>query len=206
MKLVVATNNGHKLTEFKRMLSDYFEEIYSLKDMGIASDAEETGTTFIENARIKAKAVEAELIKKYGKNITEEYAVLADDSGLSVDALGGEPGVTSARYASVDGRDASDEANRRKLLDRLEGVESRNARFTSALVLIVGEGEYVAEGHTEGYILHEERGSNGFGYDCIFESAVLNKSFGEASDEEKDSVSHRGFATEKLIEKFSNNF
>ncbi len=203
MKLLVATNNKHKLAEFRRILGGYFDGIYSLSDVGIVCDAEETGETFRENAYIKAKAVFCEAERKLGRNAMAEYAVLADDSGLSVDALGGEPGVKSARYASVNGKDASDADNRKKLLMKMQGKENRKARFTSALVLLTEERAFFAEGHTEGTILAEEKGENGFGYDSLFLSDKLGKTFGEATDAEKDSVSHRAVATENLIEMFS---
>lgn len=206
MKLVVATNNKHKLTEFRRILGGYFEKVYSLSDAGIISDAEETGDTFKKNAYIKARAVADALIGKYGEKVLSEYAVLADDSGLSVDALSGLPGVTSARYASSDGKDASDEDNRRKLLAEMKDKTDRRARFTSALALITAGEVYFAEGHVEGRILTEEKGENGFGYDRLFFCDKLGKSFGEATDAEKDSVSHRAAATENLIGMFGNNF
>ena len=209
MELIVATNNAHKTLEFKRMLSQFFDNVYSLKDKGIVCDAEETGATFAENALIKAQAV-CDVIKAASLEgnpfVNGDFAVLADDSGLMVDALGGEPGVYSARYAALNGGNATDKENRDKLLHNLEGVKNRTARFVSSLALICGENILQVEGTTEGRILYEEQGENGFGYDCIFESSVLNKSFGLATAEEKDSVSHRAQAATKMVEELKKLF
>lgn len=190
MKLIVATNNAHKLKEIKSILGGEFEEILSLKEAGADLKAEENGSTFEENAIIKARGVEA-----------SSMAVLADDSGLCVEVLGGAPGVKSARYASEGEENADDASNRRKLLKEMEGKEERKAKFVCAVALLWGEELYTAEGETEGRILTDERGERGFGYDSIFYSDELGKSFGEAEEEEKNGVSHRGRALKKLLEK-----
>ncbi len=190
MKLIVATNNAHKLKEIKSILGGEFEEILSLKEAGAELKAEENGSTFEENAIIKARGVGA-----------SSMTVLADDSGLCVEVLGGAPGVKSARYASEGEENADDASNRRKLLKEMEGKEERKAKFVCAVALLWGEELYTAEGETEGRILTDERGERGFGYDSIFYSDELGKSFGEAEEEEKNGVSHRGRALKKLLEK-----
>lgn len=190
MKLIVATNNAHKLKEIKSILGGEFEEILSLKEAGAELKAEENGSTFEENAIIKARGVGA-----------SSMAVLADDSGLCVEVLGGAPGVKSARYASEGEENADDASNRRKLLKEMEGKEERKAKFVCAVALVSGEELYTAEGETEGRILTDEKGERGFGYDSIFYSDELGKSFGEAEEEEKNGVSHRGRALKKLLEK-----
>lgn len=177
MRLVVASGNQHKIREIAEIFKEF--EVVSQKELGFDEDVEETGATFAENALIKARAA----CKALG------CAVIADDSGLCVDALGGEPGVLSARYC---GRHGDDAANRAVLLKNMQGVENRKAHFTSAIAMVFPDGkEWIAEGHTHGEILKEERGVGGFGYDCLFQSDDLNKSFGEASAEEKNAVSHR---------------
>ena len=176
-KLVVATGNAHKLREIAEIFTDY--EVVSQKQMGFDEDVEETGTTFAENALIKARAASKAL----------RCIALADDSGLCVDALGGAPGVYSARYC---GRHGDDKANRDLLLKNMQNITDRRAHFTSAIALVYPDGkEIVVEGHTYGQILREERGEGGFGYDCLFESDDLHKSFGLATAEEKNAVSHR---------------
>ena len=177
MKLVVATGNKNKLREIAEIFTDF--EVISQKEAGFDVDVEETGTTFVENARLKAHAA----AKALG------CMALADDSGLCVDALNGAPGVYSARYC---GRHGSDEENRKVLLKNMQGIENRKAHFTSAIAIVYPDGrELVAEGHTYGEILHEETGDGGFGYDCLFFSDDLQKSFGVATAEEKNKVSHR---------------
>ena len=177
VKLVVATGNAHKLREIAQIFTEY--EVVSQKQMGFDEDVEETGLTFAENALIKARAA--------AKALNE--IVLADDSGLCVDALNGAPGVFSARYCGYHG---DDEKNRKVLLQNMDGIADRKAHFTSAIALVFPDGkELVAEGHTYGEILHEETGDGGFGYDCLFFSDDLQKSFGVATAEEKNRVSHR---------------
>lgn len=192
--VIIATNNAHKVEEIETALD--FEEwrFLSLKQAGIVSNPEETGMTFVENARIKAHAA---------YEASQDCAVLADDSGLIVDALDGAPGVYSSRYAGVDGDDA---ANNAKLLRELEGVadDKRTARFASVLVFIDVDGkETVAEGFVEGRIGHQERGSEGFGYDPLFlpEVCTDGKTMAELTQDQKNSISHRGNALRSLKEK-----
>ena len=185
-RLVVATGHAHKLREIAEIFTDF--EVVSQKEMGFDEDVEETGVTFAENALIKARAASKAL----------NCIALADDSGLCVDALGGAPGVYSARYCGYHG---DDQKNRDLLLQNMQGVENRAAHFTSAIALVYPNGrEVVVEGHTYGKILHEETGTGGFGYDCLFESDDLKKSFGLATAEEKNSVSHRFRGLQKLRE------
>ena len=186
-KIVIASNNKGKIREFRQILSSY--EVLSLADCNINVDVEETGKTFEENALIKAKAI-YEIIK---------VPVISDDSGLVVDALGGEPGVYSARYA---GEEHNDEANNALLLKNLEDKTDRSAKFVCCVVMYGNGGEIaVGTGEVLGEILHEECGEGGFGYDPIFFSSELGKSFGEATDEEKNSVSHRARAIQDLLSK-----
>lgn len=176
-RLVVATGNVHKLREIAEIFTDF--DVVSQKQMGFLDEVEENGSTFAENALIKARAA----AKALG------CIALADDSGICVDALGGAPGVYSARYAGEHG---SDKANRDLLLKNMENVTDRTAYFISAIALVYPDGkELLAEGRTYGKVLHEEQGDGGFGYDCIFESDDLKKSFGLATAEEKNAVSHR---------------
>lgn len=187
--IVMASNNKHKLKEFKEILTDY--NILTLDDINYYDDIEETGSTFEENALIKA-----ETIHKYLHDKGLEYIVVADDSGLCVEALNGEPGIYSARYAGDHG---NNEANRNKLQENLVG-KKRDAYFVCTIVVIYPNGEYKKfEGKTFGKITKEELGNKDFGYDCIFCSDDLNKTFGEASEEEKNSVSHRGRAIRKML-------
>ncbi len=193
--VVLATNNAHKASEIANALAFPNWEFKTLREMGIVSDPEENAETFEGNARIKAQAARLAA----GGNI----AALADDSGLEVDALGGAPGVHSARYASTDGADADDEANNQKLLQELAGVpdEKRTARFVSTLVFIDEDGtETVAHGTIEGTIGHKEQGTNGFGYDPLFFPDVFNRSctLAEVPQEKKNQISHRGNALREL--------
>lgn len=187
-RLVVATGNAHKLREIAQIFTEF--EVVSQKEMGFDEDVEETGETFAENALIKARAASKAL----------GCIALADDSGLCVEALGGEPGVHSARYSGGHG---NDKANRDKLLKNMQGVENRRAYFNSAIALVYPDGqELLAEGRTYGNILTEEIGDGGFGYDCVFESEDLKKSFGLATAEEKNAVSHRYRALQAMLEKW----
>lgn len=188
LKLVAATKNKGKIREIKRMLSLTGIDVISSAEAGIDKDIEETGTTFAENAMIKARGI-AEMCK---------LPVLADDSGLCVEALGGRPGVYSARYA---GEGASDGERINKLLSELAGVEDRRAKFVCDMALVMPDGRaFTAEGEVNGHILYEPDGENGFGYDPIFCCDELKKSFAAASDSEKNSVSHRGRALNKICE------
>lgn len=189
-KIILASNNEHKVKEFSQIFAD--KQVLSLKDIGYKNEIEETGETFLENALIKAKT-----ISKFLKEKGIVASVLADDSGLCVEVLNGEPGVYSARYAG--GHD-NKEANRKKLLKKLEGAKNRKAYFVCCLVKYFPNDTYiVAEGKTYGQITHEEKGDKSFGYDCLFLSDDLGKVFGLATSEEKNSVSHRKRAIEILI-------
>ena len=184
VRLVVASGNKNKLREIAEIFPDF--EVVSQKQMGFDEDVEETGLTFAENALIKARAA--------AKALNE--IVLADDSGLCVDALRGAPGIYSARYAGEHG---DDKANRKLLLQNLAGETDRRAYFNCAVALVFPDGrEIVAEGKTYGEILTEEVGSGGFGYDPLFLSDDLQKSFGVATAEEKNTVSHRFRALQAL--------
>lgn len=184
MKLLLATNNAHKAQEIREILKDSFSEIVTMRDAGIVLDVVEDGATFRENAL--KKAIET---LDYAKDRFD--AVLADDSGLCVDALNGAPGVFSARF-SGEGHD--DAANNSKLIRLLHDVpfEQRTARFCCCVALARREHAPIAvQGEVEGKILFEARGENGFGYDPYFYYEPFGKSFAELSSEEKNSVSHR---------------
>ena len=173
--------------EIKQILSGKFDRIYSLAELGINVDPEETATDFLGNARIKARTI-AEFTDK---------AVVADDSGLEVAALGGAPGVYSARYA---GEPVSDDRNNAKLLWEMAYVSDRSARFVTTMVLRFPDGrEIVGVGQVCGRITSEMRGENGFGYDPLFYADELKKTFGEATDTEKNAVSHRFRALADLL-------
>lgn len=188
MKLAIATNNQHKLQEIRAILGDSFEELLSLQDLGIDVDVEETGTTLEENALIKARAILA----------LSGIATLADDTGLMVDALNGAPGVYSARYAGEEHNDAK---NRALLLKNLDGVKDRSAHFATVIALCYPDGKTLtASGCVNGEILLSERGTEGFGYDSLFFSTELGKTFAEATQAEKNSVSHRGRALRAMLE------
>ena len=190
MELLIASNNKHKIEEIKAVLYDKFDTITSLEEEGIICNPKETGETFYENALIKAKTV-AEL---------SNMVILADDTGLCVNALNGRPGVHSARYA--DDHDSA--ANRRKVLTELQGATDRSAYFQTVVVLLYPSGTLVVgEGMVDGYIIQEEQGENGFGYDCIFYSTELNKTFAQATTEEKLTVSHRSRALRDLLGKLN---
>lgn len=190
-KLVIASNNGHKVEEIKTILKPYFNQILSLKDIGLNIEVKETGDTFYENALLKAKAVS----KACG------YAALADDSGLMVEALNGLPGVHSARFA---GEPCNDLENNYKLLDLMKNIENRNCKFVSAVVLYYPEGKTAdGYGECEGKLLRYFDGFKGFGYDPLFYCLELNKSFGIISEKEKNAVSHRYRALMSLLAKLN---
>lgn len=186
MKIVFATNNAHKLSEVAQVVGDKFE-LVTLRECGITEDIPENEPTLEGNALAKARYV----YSRTGLNC------FADDTGLEVDALNGEPGVRSARYAT-DGHD--DEANKRLLLERMQGVESRAAQFRTAVALIVDGKEYLFEGIVRGDIACEEHGSGGFGYDPLFLPEGGALTFAEMSAEAKNEISHRGRAVRKLAE------
>lgn len=186
MKLILATNNKGKVREFKEILTPLGFEVVSQSEAGINIEVEETGTTFEENAVLKAKAI---------YDITKTY-VIADDSGLEVDALDKKPGIYSARY---EGLETPHERNMR-ILEQLDSVndENRTARFVCTICLIRDNGEVnTVRGTCEGKIGYEEKGTNGFGYDPIF--LYGDKTLAQMSEDEKNSISHRGNAIKKLL-------
>ena len=192
MKLVLASRNRKKIKELETFLSEISSDItvLSLDDIGFHDEIVEDGATFAENSRIKAR-VPARL----------GYIGVADDSGLEVDALGGEPGVYSARYS---GEGATDEKNNKKLLAALAGVpdEKRTARFRTVVTCIFPDGDEIqAEGVCEGRILESPRGQDGFGYDPLFWYEPLGKTFAELTPDEKNAVSHRGRAMREFAAK-----
>jgi XTP/dITP diphosphohydrolase len=188
--LVLATTNKGKLRDFRLLFEGSGIAIEVPGDHGVELDVEETGETFTDNALLKARAFAAALPGR---------AVLADDSGLVVEALGGDPGVRSARYA---GEPSDDHANNLKVLVNMEGVADRRAAFVVVLALVLPDGgEVIVEGRCEGTIAHEERGDNGFGYDVIFWRDDLSRTFGEATPAEKNARSHRAAAVKALLAK-----
>ncbi|WP_105205841.1 XTP/dITP diphosphatase [Neobittarella massiliensis] len=183
MRFIIATNNQKKLKEFRRILDSYGIEAVSLKEAGIETEIEETGTTFEENSFIKAKAI---------CDLSGQPAI-ADDSGLAVDALGGAPGVYSARYS---GEGATDEKNNQKLLAALEGVpaEERGAKFVSVITCVFPDGRsFHTRGECPGVIGLAPKGDSGFGYDPLFYVGE-DKTFASIGPDEKDAISHRGKA------------
>lgn len=186
MRLVFATNNVHKLREVAQELGDAYT-LLTPRDCGITEDIPENEPTLEGNALAKARYISS----RTGLDC------FADDTGLEVDALGGEPGVRSARYAT-DGHD--DEANKRLLLERMAGVDDRGAQFRTAIALITGGREMLFEGVVRGSIAREELGTGGFGYDPLFIPEGSDLSFAQMSGERKNAVSHRGRAVRKLVE------
>ena len=192
MKIVFATNNKHKLEEIKDILGKDFE-IVSLAEIGCHEDIPETGLTLEENARQKSTYI----VEHYN------HDCFADDTGLEVDSLNGEPGVHSARYA--EGTDHDSEANMRKLLSKMSNVKDRTARFRTVISLIINGVEHQFEGRVEGRIATEKHGKEGFGYDPIFIPEGYNKSFAELGEEVKNQISHRARAVKKLAEYLSSS-
>ncbi|MCH7819212.1 MAG: RdgB/HAM1 family non-canonical purine NTP pyrophosphatase [Candidatus Marinimicrobia bacterium] len=188
MKLVIATRNEDKIREIREIFEGSGFELSSLSEFPQAPEVEETGETLLENALLKAESA---------ANATGLPAI-ADDTGLFVDALNGEPGVRSSRYA---GENVSYEENRKMLLKNLDNVPEaeRTARFETIAVLVDEREHFTAKGEVEGLITSEQRGSNGFGYDPIFQSANSEKTFGELTREEKRTISHRGIAFQELL-------
>ena len=179
MKLIIASNNAHKIYEIKKILGGKFEEIISLREAGIDHETIEDGNTFAENAYKKAREI-AEI---------SGCAALADDSGICAHALDGAPGIYSARFASLDGGNADDEANNDLLLEKLRDKEDRGAHYTCAMVIAYPDGKEVsAEGYMYGEILTERHGTGGFGYDPIFKPEGYSCSVGEITDEEKNKI------------------
>ena len=199
MKIILATNNEHKLSEI-RSIFDKDIEVLSMKDVGIDTDIEENGETIFENSRIKAVYVTTELKKK---NFPFPYTVISDDTGLMVEALNGEPGVYSARYAGGEGHDS--EANIQLLLKKLNGCENRKAHFSTIITLIEEKASFLShmmffEGRVNGTILTEKHGTEGFGYDPIFQPDGYDCSFAELGIDIKNKISHRAIAIGKVAE------
>lgn len=195
MKIVFASNNAGKIREVAKILGECFSpldvEVLSLKDIGFCDDIVEDGLTFEENALIKARAV-----AKLG------YLVIADDSGLEVDALDGAPGIYSARYSGVHG---DDPANNLLVLKNLTGVpdEKRTARFTCAIAAVFPNGEeFTVRASCEGRILHSEEGTGGFGYDPLFYVEKYGKTLASVTPEEKNAISHRGKALRAFVAEY----
>lgn len=186
MKLVFASNNKHKITEIQQLVGTKFQ-ILSLEDIGCNVDIPETAATIEGNAILKARYV----YEKYG------FSCFADDTGLEIEALHGEPGVYSARYAGLQ-RNSEDNMN--LVLEKLRNEKNRAAQFKTIIALHLGQEQYVFEGIVKGQITLEKRGENGFGYDPIFQPEDNIKSFAEMTLEEKATISHRGRAVAKLID------
>ena len=188
--LIMATNNEHKLREIRQILGSRFQ-VKGLADIGCNTDIPETSDTLQGNALQKARYV------------AEHFGVdcFADDTGLEVDALGGAPGIYTARYGSINGYGDSHDANAniRCILDKLSGQTRRTARFRTVIALVRGGKEYLFEGRVEGRIVQQLRGTQGFGYDPIFEVQDTGLTFAEMGPDEKNRLSHRGRATEKLV-------
>ena len=191
MRIIAATKNKGKIKELEAILGNLNITIVSSEEIGLDVDVEETGDTFEKNALIKARAI----------TMMCDEPVLADDSGLCVDALDGRPGVYSARYA---GENATDAEKMQKVLDELGETKNRKAQFVSVVALIFPDGdEITAEGTVSGTITHEPIGDGGFGYDPIFYSDELKKTFAQATEEEKNKISHRARALENLYTKLA---
>lgn len=190
-RIIFATGNAGKMREIREILADFGGEILSMKEAGVSTDAEENGASYEENALIKARSV----AEKAG-----DAVVLADDSGLEIDALGGEPGIYSARYL---GEDTSYRVKNANLIERLAGVpeEKRTARFVCAIAAVLPDGrELVTKAAVEGRIGYEEKGEGGFGYDPIFYVPEFGRTTAELSEEEKNQISHRGKALRLMKE------
>ncbi len=195
---VLCSQNKNKIREFRQILCERAEEllgdgapeieILSLSDIGFFDDIVEDGDSFEENALIKVRALSG----------CTKYPCIADDSGLEVDALGGAPGIYSARYAGEHG---NDKKNIEKLLHELDNTEDRTARFVSAVAYRSDEDEFVLRGEAHGTIMRECKGDGGFGYDPVFKCAVYGRSYGELTADEKNRISHRRAAIEKLAER-----
>lgn len=186
MKLIIATNNTHKVEEIKQLIDTRFE-VKSLREVGITEDIPEEQDTLEGNALQKARYI----YELYKTNC------FADDTGLEVEILQNAPGVYSARYAGIN---CTSEDNVNKLLEEMEGKENRNARFRTVIALIIEGKEYLFEGIVNGQILSTKYGNGGFGYDPIFQPSGYSDSFATMSQEEKNAISHRGIATKKLID------
>ena len=186
MKIAVATKNSHKVKELERLIDIPEAQFLSLRDLGFEGEIEENGSTFEENALIKARAV----CRKYG------IPAISDDSGLCVDALGGAPGIYSARYADTP------QARINKLLNAMNKKENRRAKFVCAMTLVSPDGEIIFQtrGECHGNIAYKQAGTNGFGYDPIFLVGNGSTTMAELSETEKNKISHRGQALRNVLE------
>ena len=196
-KIILASNNAHKVKEIKNILCDLNVDIKSLKDENIDIDVVEDGLTFKENAKKKAVEI-AEFLNRRGDS---NFIVMSDDSGLEVDYLNGAPGVYSARYAGEHG---NDEKNNEKLLSELKDVnmKDRTARFVCEIALVDSDNKYISvRGEARGVILEENKGHDGFGYDPLFYYEPLKKTFAEMTKKDKNKVSHRANALKELKNK-----
>ena len=192
MRLIIASNNAHKIYEIKKILSGKFDEIFSLREAGIDHDTVEDGKTFMENSLKKAREIAA----------LSGAAALADDSGICAHALDGAPGIYSARYAGVDGGHGADAANNALLVKNLRDKTDRTAHYTCAMALVYPDGrEVTAEGYMYGSIVDTPRGTHGFGYDPHFVPDGESRTVAEMSDEEKNAISHRANALSLLLSK-----
>ncbi|MGM9972131.1 MAG: XTP/dITP diphosphatase [Anaeroplasmataceae bacterium] len=186
MKVVIASNNKNKIKEFKKIFENTDFELYSLAEIGYTNEIEETGKTFKENSLIKAKTISKDL----------NVIAIADDSGLECEGLDGRPGVYSARYAGLE---QDDDKNNQKLMEEIKNVSNRNARYVCAITLYLPNDKYlICEDYCEGIIIDTKRGDNGFGYDPYFYIPKFQRTMAEITLEEKNTISHRAKALEKL--------
>ncbi len=205
MKLVFASANKNKIKEIKTLLPANIT-LLGLEEIGITAEIPEPGTTIKENSFLKAKYVQDFLSDKNSCLSGSQVSVFADDSGLEVEALNGEPGVYSARYAGFDhslghgGREKNDEANNKKLLHELRPAKNRRAKFVTVITLIINDEVHYFEGEIKGTIAFEPRGNSGFGYDPLFIPQGYRSTFAELGAEVKNSISHRAIAVKKLVE------
>ncbi len=190
MTIVFASSNAHKIKEINAIVPKGIT-VLGLADIGITAEIPETGNTIKENSMLKAR-----FVFDYLKQQQKTMPVFADDSGLEVDALNGEPGVFSARYAGTPKNDAN---NNQKLLQALKNVSKRNARFVTVITLLMDKKEQVFEGEVKGTIAYEARGTNGFGYDPLFIPQSYRSTFAQLSAETKNSISHRALAMQQLL-------
>ncbi len=197
-KFVLSTRNQHKIEEVKAILSECLTtpfELLSLDDIGFTDEIEETGSTFEENALIKANAA----------YLKSGIPSIADDSGLTVKALGGAPGIYSARYASANGQDADDKENNKLLLKNLENISDRRAAYVCVIAYVSSTLQFTVRGETTGHILEYPEGNSGFGYDPYFFSDDAGACFGTIPPEEKNKYSHRRRALEAFAKKLEEN-
>lgn len=192
MRLIIASNNAHKIYEIKKILSGKFDDMLSLREAGVSHETVEDGNTFMENALKKAREI---------SEITG-CAALADDSGICAHALDGAPGIYSARFAGEYKGQESDDANNALLLEKLSEKADKTAHYTCAMALVYPDGrEVTAEGYMYGAIINEYRGTRGFGYDPLFVPDGESRTVAEMTDEEKNEISHRASALKNLLSK-----